>query len=286
MSWVRKRGILLLLLFVVSVLAVLPVRSQAASTSTLRPTDSAYVLANLNDNGTDILGFRRLNTGTLDITKLWYAWNLTIVDRTTGQTTGYIPVKIVSFAYMKFNLSELSGLDVSNATLNLYAIQSNLTTASRSLVAYQVDNNSWSQSTLTFNNAPSFNTNVNTTSAVSNGAPGWCRFDLTDMAQAKAGGQLSVAIAFLILYQHNEEQVVFDSPRATSNQPYLLVTAGPRSGPFSSVGDFFATSLVSSFWVSPGVILIGAVAAATLVYFFLRNKKRTGLETEARLKRG
>jgi hypothetical protein len=258
----------------------------ATQTVSLKPSDSAYVVANLNDNGTDILGFRSLNTGTLDITKIWYAWNLTIVDRTTGQTTGYIPVKIVSFAFMKFNLSELDGLDVSNATLNLYAIQSNLTEGSRSLVAYQVGNNSWSQSTLTFNDAPGFNRDVNTTTEVVNGAEGWCKLDLTDMVRAKAGGQLSIAIAFLFLYQHNEEQVVFDSPRATSNQPYLLVTAGQRPGPFSSVGNFFATSLVSGFWVSPGAILVVVAVAATLAYTFHRNKNRTGLESGARLKRG
>lgn len=258
----------------------------AAQTVTLKPSDSAYVVANLNDNGTDILGFRRLNTGTLDITKVWYAWNLTIVDKATGQTTGYIPVKIVSFAFMKFNLSELAGLDVSNATLNLYAIQSNLTGASRSLVAYQVGNNSWSQSTLTFNNAPSFNRDANTTSAVVNGAAGWCMFDLTKMVQMKAGGQLSIAMAFLILYQHSEEQVVFDSPRAASNQPYLQVTAGPPPGPFSGLGDFFATSIVSGFWVSPGAILVGAVVVAFLGYYFRRRRNRTGLGNEARLKRG
>jgi len=273
-------------------LALLLVVSPAAVSSgnsyqhvSLAPTDSAYVVANLKDNGTDPLGFRSLNTGALSITKVWYAWNLTEVDRTTGKTIGYIPVEIVSFAYMKFNLSQFAGLEITNATLRLYAIQSNLTESIRYLVAYHVTNNSWSQSTLTFNNAPGFDKNDNSTTPVDNGVGGWYGFDLKKMAQSRAGGELSVAIAFLVLYQHSEEQVVFNSPRAVTDQPYLYVAVSPFPGPFTSPASFFETSLVSYVWLPPGVL--AALAAASLIIgYYLFQKRRLAADDEARLKRG
>jgi hypothetical protein len=251
----------------------------------LGPTDSAYVVANLKDNGTDPLGFRSLNTGALNITKIWYAWNLTEVDRTTGKTIGYIPVEIVSFAYMKFNLSQFAGLEITNATLRLYAIESNLTENIRYLVAYHVANSSWSQSTLTFNNAPGFDKNDNSTSPVGNGIDGWYGFDLTKMAESKVGGELSIAIAFLVLYQHSEEQVVFNSPRAATDQPYLYVISSPYPGPFSSLGNFFETSLVSYVWFPPGVVAVAAFVVLALGYFLLQ-RRRLVAGNETRLKRG
>jgi hypothetical protein len=253
-----------------------PVR--ATRTVELKPLDSAYVVANLNDNGPDPLGLRSLNTGTMNITKLWYAWNLTLVNPTTGKTTGYIPVKILSIAYMKFDLSNLSSPAIQNASLNLFAVNSNLTAPTRLLVAYQVDNDSWSQSTLTFNNAPGFDARVNATGTIANGQKWWWVLDMTQMVRAKAGGKFSIAITFLELYQHNEEQVEFDSPRAAIDRPYLSVALGSQ-GPLSSIGAFFGTSLTSAFWVSPGAVMVAALLAAGL-YLLLRARNRQGTVDE------
>lgn len=267
----RAGAVFILAVLALSMMVVTPAR--ATSTERLKPTDSAYVVADLNDNGTDKLGLKSLNTGNLNITKVWYAWNLTIINRTSGKVAGYVPVKIVSLAYMKFDLSGLHPGDITNATLNLYSINSNMTGASRFLVAYQVDNNGWSQSTLDFYNAPNFNRNVNSSASVTNGVKGWYKFDLTKMAQGKAGGQLSIMITFLILYQHNEEQVVFDSPRATSNQPYLLVAGNVPTGAFSSLGGFFTAPLSASFPVPPGILLIIVIVVAGVAYYFYRKRK-------------
>ena len=137
-----------------------------------------------------------------------------------------------------------------------------------------VGNNTWTQDTLTFDNAPGFDQHTNQTALVTNGFDGWCSFNLTDMARSRAGGELSIVVVFLVLYEHNEEQVVFDSPRAAGNQPYLSVTEGSPSGPLSSLEDFFTSSVTSAFWISPAVLLGVATVVIGLSYFVLTNRRK------------
>jgi len=244
---------------------VTPLRAAQTTTVRVSPTDNAYVAADLNDNGADKLGLRSLHTGSLPILKVWYAWNLTIVNK-TGAVVGYIPVKIVTVAYFKFNLSSFSG--VTDATLNLYATNSNLTGASRSLVAYYVPDQSWSQTKLDWYDAPGFITKQNSSVSVENGVKGWYSLDLTKMAQNATGKQMSVAVTFLMLYEHNEEQSVFNSTRATGGQPYLSLTYS-GSPPFSLGGLYdFSNGLNSTNIIGILLILIIVIAVVFVLWWW------------------
>lgn len=249
---------------------------QAAGTYTvtISPTDNAYVAADLNDNGTDQLGLRSLNTANLPILKIWYAWNLTVVNK-TGSVVGYIPVKIVTVAYFKFDLSSISSSStVTNAALHLYAQNSNLTGASRLLVAYSVPSTSWTQSNLDWYTAPGFDTNVNSSTSVTNGIQGWYSLDLTQMAQNATGKDMAVALTFLVLYKHNEEQVVFNSTRASGAQPYLTVTY-VGNPPLTLSGIFDFSGGVNSTTVF-GVLIIIAVIAVIVAAFWWWRRRMTG----------
>lgn len=248
-----------------------PALSASTVTTQVKPSNDAYVVADLNDTA-DKLGFRSLNTGNLPILKVWYAWNLTIVNK-TGSVVGYVPVKIVSVTYFKFDLSSISGGDtVTNATLKLYSSVSNLTGASRFLIAYYVPNNSWSQSSLDWYNAPAFHTRTNSSVSITNGAKGWYSLDLTRMAQNATGKTLSVAMTFLVLYKHNEEQVVFNSTRAAGDQPYLVVQY-IGTPPFSLGSAFdFSQGLNSDNVV--GLVVIIAILGG--VGFFVWRWSRRG----------
>ena len=238
--------------------------AQATKQSTLSPTDDAYVIADLNDP-TDVEGLRVLNTGTASFLKVWYAWNITVPGTE----------KIVSLAYLKFNLAPLHAKNITSAQLDLYAIIVNLTGVSRVLTAYYVSNNSWSESTLDFDNAPAFtNTSYAQTSVSAENQ--WYTFDLTNMAQQQMNGELSIAIAFQLLYEHNQEQVVFNSNRATSDQPKLVVNyIGPSSsggigGVLSSIVSFVSTS--PWIYIVPAVVVAGGGSGAFFFFYSRRSR--------------
>ncbi len=241
---------------------------QQTKQANLSPTDDAYVVADLNDPQ-DIEGLRTLNTVNEPFLKVWYAWNLT-----SSSAEGNLSnVKIVSLAYLKFNFDSLHAKSIVSATLNLYAYVVNLTGSSRDLVAYYVTNNTWSQDTLDFDNAPAFNNGTFATSSVSANDQ-WYSFNLTGMIQNnQTSGELSVAIAFLLLYYHSQEQVVFDSTRASTDQPYLSVSYIGQSS--SSVGIWSAiVSFVGSspwIYIIPTVAVIAGAGGAFLFFYSRRN---------------
>ena len=269
----RAGALFILSVLAFSLVAVVPALASQTINTTVKPTDDGYVAANLNDNGTDTLGLRSLNTANLPILKIWYAWNLTLVNKTTGSIVGYYPVKIVTVAYFKFDLSSLAGSSVTNATLNLFSQNSNLTGASRLLVAYQVPSSNWNQGTLDWYNAPGFNAKVNSSTSVTNGVNGWYHIDLTRMAQNATGGQLSVALTFLALYQHNEEQVVFNSTRASGGQPYLSLTY-VGNPPFSLSGLFDFSGGVNSTNAIGIVILVVVIFAILFALWWWRMRPK------------
>ncbi len=84
------------------------------------PSGDGYIVYDVKDPD-DKQGFRSLNTGSLKFLKVWYAWNVTHAEKN----------EIISFAYLKFDLSQISTDKVISAKLRLYAQNVTLTGASR-----------------------------------------------------------------------------------------------------------------------------------------------------------
>lgn len=241
--------ILLLMTTSVSIFSSARLFASADQSSNLSPTDDAYVVADLNDPS-DLEGLRTLKTSNLNFLKIWYAW-----ENITSPVTGNLTlVKIVSLAFLKFNLGSLNVKNISSAQLMLYASTVSLTGASRLLDAYLVTNNTWTQQNLDFDNNPGFDNNTYAYTSVSS-ANQWYSFDVTQMArQQLTSGELSIAITFSLLFEGNEEQVVFNSTRAPVNlQPKLVVTY-PGSGALGSIVSFVSTS--------PGIFIVPVAIAA------------------------
>ena len=140
-------------------------------------------------------------------------------------------------AYLKFNLGTLpSGVTVSKATLRLYvdAISSN-----GSFDVYRL-NNSWSESTLTYNNAPALGTSATGGHPVSITSPSLNQFvviDITSLVQEWANGSVANNGVALALTSSNGA-FAFDSKESvlTSHQPELEIALNGPTGPAGPAG--------------------------------------------------
>jgi hypothetical protein len=166
---------------------------------TLAPTDDAYVQsgANAGNNyGNDPLLIVKIN-----------------------------PPDLTRHSYVKFDLTQLNG-QVTKATLRLYGSRQGTNSMSKDS-AYEVTDTTWTQGTITWNNAPALGNKLFTETVTS--TPKWYSWDVTAWvkAQQAAGAKLvSLAVAMDVLpadgYRDN-----FTSTRGTASQaPQLIVAVG------------------------------------------------------------
>ena len=157
-----------------------------------------------------------------------------------NQNYGTQPAFVVqqgATAYLKFNLGTLpSGVTVSKATLRLYV---DAVAANGSFDVYQL-NNSWNESTLTYNNAPALGTSATGGHPVSVTSPSLNQFvviDITPLVQDWANGSVpnnGVALALT----SSKGAFAFDSKESslTSHQPELEIALNGPTGPAGPAG--------------------------------------------------
>jgi RHS repeat-associated protein len=130
-----------------------------------------------------------------------------------------------NYAYVKPNLSSLSGMVVDSATLHMYAGHS-YDPAAPTPVWLDTVNADWNTSTLTWNNKPA-STSLSTMK-VHKGQ--WAGFDVTGTVRAWVGGEKS-NYGFK-LHENGNGQThwkKFYASGNSTNQPYLAVTYHPRT---------------------------------------------------------
>jgi hypothetical protein len=143
-------------------------------------------------------------------------------------------------AYLKFNLSDLGPVDggnISKATLILYT---DVVLGTGAMDVYEV-NGSWSEGSITWNNAPALGNQI--LSAVPVSRPGYLSLDLTPTVQAWLNGAIANNGIALVPSPGSKIQVSFDSKEniLTSHTAQLtpvLVSAGPQGaqGPQGTQG--------------------------------------------------
>jgi len=155
---------------------------------------------------------------------------------------------VTSKSYIKFNLGTLpSGVNVSKATLRLFVDQ---VAAPGSFDVYQL-NTSWTESTLTYNNAPALGTSATGNHPIAFTSSTLNQFiviDITSLVQGWMNGSIANNGVALALTTPGGA-VAFDSKESiyTSHQPELEVAltgpAGPQGpqGPQGVKGDTGAT---------------------------------------------
>jgi hypothetical protein len=116
-------------------------------------------------------------------------------------------------SYLRFNVQGVSGT-ITRVTLRVYA-------NSASTLGYNignVTNNTWTESTITYNNAPAIGSSVG--SSGSFGAGVWTTVNVTSLVTGN--GTLNLG-----LYTSSSTAISFNSRQASTNPPQLIVEYTP-----------------------------------------------------------
>lgn len=123
-------------------------------------------------------------------------------------------------SFVKFNLAPLQGKNITSAILTL-KVNADINSGSpltKGLNINKVNDNSWNQLSINFNNKPTAGELIETINGQRD--PGsTIQIDLTDYAIQQAGQSMTISITNL-----GSDDIVFDSSESTSGKPTLQVT--------------------------------------------------------------
>lgn len=145
--------------------------------------------------------------------------------------------------YLRFDLSPLAGVQVTNAVLRLKAASDD--GAGDTHTAYFVIDDSWGETTLTWNTKPSVSTTLAGTEHPR--PPEWLEFDLTAQSEIEYAGDGALSVA---LISDGINYVAYESKEATSSNdwPQLVVqtSSSPSSGWEQYVADHALAGTVAA----------------------------------------
>ncbi len=121
-------------------------------------------------------------------------------------------------SYLKFSLDSIT--TVGSAKLRIYGRNADNTT-STNISAFGVDSDSWTESGITFNNAPAASASALTSAGVTD-QPKYYEFDVTDYVKTQAAGDKVVSFAIKDIANQNRN-IVFNSKENTNNSPQLVI---------------------------------------------------------------
>ena len=195
------------------------VSAQESNIIELTPTDDAYVLADLQDDADEL---RKFNSGIFDHLKIGY-------DIDTSDTLS----QNISTALLKFDLGDLNKEQVDSAKLQLYADQVQLF-APQSVAVFLVNNSTWSESTLTFENTPSYSDII---SVVTIDSVNYYQWELSDVVKQSTDDSLSLMVSFITLLPNTNDVIIFASKDFPSpdHSPKLIIKTSPDNSESNTV---------------------------------------------------
>lgn len=123
-------------------------------------------------------------------------------------------------SYLKFSLGNIS--NISSAKLRIYGRNIDNTTAI-TLSSYGVNTDSWTESAITFNNAPAASTAALSAASVNNSAK-YYELDVTSFVKTQLAGDKIVSLLIKDAANGNSN-LVFNSKEETQNKPQLVITS-------------------------------------------------------------
>jgi len=159
-------------------------------------------------------------------------------------------------SYLKFSLSGLS--NISSAKLRVYGRNTD-NTSTISISSYGIDNDSWTESGITYSNAPAAASAALSAAGVSD-RPQYYEFDVTNYVVNQLAGDKTVS--FLIKDASiKNSNIVFNSRENSKNSPQLVIStsSGTSAAPGNALlfienldrfpeNDYFVASKVQTPW--------------------------------------
>jgi hypothetical protein len=133
----------------------------------------------------------------------------------------------ITRSYLRFSVSGLNGATVQSATLRIYANSNNST----GYTANTLSNNTWTETGITYSNAPAPGTAIKTSGSISAGA--WIAVDVS--SYVKADGSIN-----LVLTTTSSTNTSLGS-RESSNSPQLVIVTGATTATSTPVNQPTAT---------------------------------------------
>lgn len=140
-------------------------------------------------------------------------------------------------SYLKFGLQSVAR--VNSAKIRMYGRNMD-NTASINISCYNIDNDSWAENSITFNNAPATSASAIASAGV-NSQGQYYDFDVTNYVKAQFGGDK--VVSFLLKDAAAQNQVVaFNSKENSKNKPLLIIDTSSSTATASN-SDLFIENL-------------------------------------------
>ena len=255
--------LILLLALIFSLIPFSEVIAQQENTKEIEiiPTDDAYVIADLNDLQ-DAENLRTINTGDLNFLKVWHASGIPRAE----------DKNIVTFAYLKFDLSELEQNQIVTANLIMYA--QNLTFVDTPIaVDLQLASAApWNESTLIFPDAPIFSGNILDKAMVT--TTDWYEWSVTNPVKTNAGSELSLVVMLNDLSSQSENQVVFTSKESDDRSlwPKLVIETVVIEQPAEPLPDSLIYLIIA--------IIATIAGGGSALFFYSRTNTQRKIQTK------
>lgn len=138
---------------------------------------------------------------------------------TTLVVKGSVSIGYTRFSYLKFSLNNIS--NIASAKLRVFGRNIDNTTFINAS-SFGVDNDSWTESSINWNNAPSASTAALSSISVSNEAK-YFEFDVTGYVQTQLAGDKVVTLVLKDPTNQNKN-LVFNSKENRQSRPQLVIT--------------------------------------------------------------
>ena len=153
------------------------------------------------------------------------------------------------YAYLKFDLSGVSG-SITSAKLKLFT--KSLSSASTRSV-YALSNDSWSETDITWNNKPSYGSELSNLNITSNGA--YVEWDITSYINSEYTGDKTASLCVNDPVSNNDTGIDFYSKENGSNTPVLTIITETPSEQSVSLSTTTGNDYVNLNWALINITL-------------------------------
>lgn len=180
------------------------------------PTDDSFIGVDFTTPD-DPFDLRTTNFGDSEFIKIWYSNNVTSTQEV-----------IVTSGLLIFDLSEIDVEDILSVNLNMKTLRVDSSGGDKILSVSKLDNSSWSESEITFNNQPVFDIQDSFLAEI-NQSNSWHTWDVTSFVKNNADSKVSLSFSYATMYSGYEEQTLFHSKESPFS-PYLEVILKEKEG--------------------------------------------------------